>query len=109
MRMRYSILVLGLGASLVAGPAMADAIDGKWCRSDGRRMEINGSTIVTPGGTAMQGDYTRHAFRYRVPDQEEHGGTVRFLRLRGEDWVHAVPADQPTADPEVWERCKLVS
>ncbi|MEJ1159204.1 hypothetical protein [Prosthecomicrobium sp. N25] len=101
--------VVALAAGVAAGPAMADSIDGKWCRKDGRRMEISGSTIITPGGTSMQGDYTRHAFRYRVPDQEEFGGTVRFLRLNGEDWVYAYPADQPAAEPEVWERCRLVS
>lgn len=101
----------GFAAGFLALPhaALADAIDGKWCRSDGRRMEISGPRITTPGGAVIDGDYTRHAFRYRVPDGEENGGTIRFLRLRGEDWVHAVPAEQPGAEPEVWERCRLVS
>jgi hypothetical protein len=92
-----------------AGSASADAIDGNWCRDDGRRMEIEGARISTPGGNVIQGDYTRHAFRYVVPEREEHGGTQRFLRLRGENTVHAFPAEQPNADPEVWRRCTPVS
>jgi len=31
-------------------PVFADAIDGDWCRADGKRMTIRGPAIVTPGG-----------------------------------------------------------
>ena len=108
---RIGLILSGAAAALVlgAGLAQADAIDGKWCRKDGRRMEIDGTRIITPGGADMTGDYSRHSFRYRVPEKEEHGGTLRFLRLRGENWVYAYPADQPGADPEIWERCTPVS
>jgi hypothetical protein len=43
------------------GSALADRIDGDWCRADGKRMSIHGPDIVTPGGKQIQGDYTRHS------------------------------------------------
>jgi hypothetical protein len=54
-------MAAGVGAALLfAAPAQADAIDGDWCREDGKRMSIRGPDIVTPGGKAMRGDYSRH-------------------------------------------------
>ncbi len=53
--------------------AFADVIDGNWCQADGRHLEIDGSTITTPGGNTIQGDYGRHTFTYTVPAV----GTVR--------------------------------
>jgi len=38
-----SAVVLG-----IIQPAIADAIDGDWCRTDGKRMSIRGPAIVTP-------------------------------------------------------------
>ena len=43
-------------------PAVADAIDGDWCRADGKRMSIRGPAIVTPAGQQANGNYTRHSF-----------------------------------------------
>jgi hypothetical protein len=49
--MRQRILYLTAAASaLLFGtvqPALADAIDGDWCRADGKRMTSRGPAIVT--------------------------------------------------------------
>ena len=36
--------------------SLADAIDGDWCKADGKRMKIRGPEIVTPGGTGRGGN-----------------------------------------------------
>ena len=56
---------------LSAAPARADAIDGDWCRPDGKHMSIRGPEIVTPMGTHTRGNYDRHAFSYAVPAKEK--------------------------------------
>lgn len=89
-------------------PAFADAIDGDWCRAD-RRMHIEGPRMVTPGGAAITGDYTRHAFRYHIPSGEPGAPGDRFLRLRSETRLDAFPADNLGAEPEIWERCLPIS
>ena len=40
---------LALLLLLPAAAALADAIDGEWCHTDGRHFTINGPDIVTPG------------------------------------------------------------
>ena len=91
---------------LLAAPtaAFADAIDGDWCSADGQHMTINGDDITTPGGKAIKGNYTRHAFDYVVPaDEAGSGETVRIL-LRGEYLAlsRQGPADAPIRE---WRRC----
>jgi hypothetical protein len=104
-------LAAALAGTLLATfavPAAADSIDGKWCRKDGRRLEIQGSLISTPGGQGIQGHYGRHVFTYKVPDGEEWGGTERQLRLVRDQYIYAYPSDNPSAQPEIWERCEPV-
>jgi len=96
-------------ASLAATPALADSIDGTWCKSDGKRMEIKGSTLITPRGVTVQGDYSRHAFSYTVPTGEDEAGAQKYLRLRGETLVHEFPAEKLDATPVVWNKCELRS
>ena len=87
-----------------AHPALADAIDGDWCRADGKRMTIRGSAIVTPGGQQTSGDYTRHFFSYVVPAGEAGAGATVSIQLLGEYLAHA----RQGADPAVqeWRRCQ---
>lgn len=57
-----SIFLRGSSAAMavmlvgMASPALADAIDGDWCRGDGKHMTIRGPQIVTSGGTKTSGD-----------------------------------------------------
>ena len=44
------------GLVLFGSNARADAIDGDWCRADGKRMSIRGPDIVTPGGHNIRGE-----------------------------------------------------
>jgi hypothetical protein len=96
-------LVLVAAAMLVATAAQADAIDGDWCRPDGKRLSIRGPDIVTPGGKAIRGDYTRHSFQYVVPAGEAGTGDTVQIILRNEHLAHARQGDD-TAVQE-WRRC----
>jgi hypothetical protein len=88
----------------LTGAALADAIDGHWCRADGKRMTIQGPAIVTPGGKQIKGDYTRHFFSYVVPADEAGAGTTVSIQLLSEYLAHA----REGADSKVqeWRRCQ---
>ena len=106
---RLGIVALALAAS--AFPAHADAIDGEWCDRTGRSLKIEGPNIVTPGGTAMTGDYDRHAFAYVVPAGEAGAGQTVEMILLGDDDVDVTtgPAGGARSQPERWRRCNVTS
>ena len=84
--------------------AHADAIDGDWCRIDGKRMTIRGPVIITPGGKQTNGDYTRHSFSYVIPADESGAGATVSIRLLSEYLAHARQgADAPVQE---WRRCQ---
>jgi hypothetical protein len=91
---------------LLAAPttALADAIDGDWCSTDGQHMTINGDDITTPGGKQIKGNYDRHAFDYVVPAGEAGTGETVNILLRSEYLAlsRQGPADAPTKE---WRRC----
>jgi hypothetical protein len=93
-----------LGLALLAGPALADAIDGNWCHSDGRHFSIRGPEIVTPGGKRMEGNYSRHWFSYTAPALEPGAGKTIFMTLADENTVY-LRLGEPTSAPETWVRC----
>ena len=78
---RLKVWWLALCLVMVGGSALADAIDGHWCHSDGRRFSIRGPEIVTPGGKVMEGNYSRHGFSYVVPTPEPGAGETTFMTL----------------------------
>ena len=85
-------------------PALADAIDGDWCRADGKRMTIRGPAIVTPGGQQINGDYTRHFFSYVIPAGEAGAGATVSIQLLSEYLAHARQGvDAPVQE---WRRCQ---
>ncbi|MGE5203791.1 MAG: hypothetical protein ACM3O6_17165 [Acidobacteriota bacterium] len=104
-------LWLGAAAAVLlpAATARADAIDGNWCYSDGRRMMINGPEIVTPAGTRTIGNYSRHYFSYQVPAADPNAGQSVFMALQNENTVNiSTGADAASAAKsaiEVWHRC----
>jgi hypothetical protein len=91
---------------LLAAPtaAVADAIDGDWCSTDGQHMTISGDDITTPGGRQMKGNYSRHAFDYVVPAGEPGTGETVSILLRNEYLAvsRQGPADVPMKE---WRRC----
>jgi hypothetical protein len=108
MRLRFSAVlpVLTSFAMLLASVhiASADAIDGDWCKADGKRMKIRGPEIVTPGGSQTRGDYTRHSFSYVVPAGEAGAGENVSIILLSEYLAHARQGGD-TAPVQVWNRC----
>jgi hypothetical protein len=93
-------------ALLLAAPtaALADAIDGDWCSSDGQHMTIHGDDITTPGGKQIKGNYDRHAFDYVVPAGEAGSGETVNIVLRSE--YLALSRQGPASAPmKEWRRC----
>jgi hypothetical protein len=100
--MRIALPAALAACVLTAAPARADAIDGHWCHDDGRRMEIAGPTIVTPGRNRVQGQYDRHYFSYTAPANEPGAGAAIDLALMGEMRVRLKRAGGTEED---WRRC----
>jgi hypothetical protein len=100
-------LLIGLVGTALLGfscPALADAIDGDWCRADGKRMMIRGPAIVTPGGQQTNGNYTRHSFSYVIPAGEAGAGATVSIQLLSEYLAHARQGiDAPVQE---WRRCQ---
>jgi len=106
------VLMQGVAAGLagflvLAGPARADSIDGNWCDTKGKTMSISGSTIVTPGGTRTDGQYSRHNFAYTVPDRESGAGTPVTMSLVTENTIRLQAGT--SGPPETWHRCEQTS
>jgi len=107
MSIRFSRWLFPIVLLLAPGSARADAIDGNWCHTDGRRFTIRGPAIVTPGGNSLQGNYERHYFSYPIPAAEPRAGETVFMTLMGEYLVHLrVGGEASSAGPvEEWNRC----
>jgi hypothetical protein len=108
MRHRF-LAVLTLSASFAmmltsVQVSLADAIDGDWCRADGKRMKIRGPEITTPGGNQTRGDYSRHSFSYVIPAGEAGAGENVSIILLSEYLAHARQGSD-TAPVQVWNRC----
>ena len=103
---RRGILIsIGLASALclLPSPSSADQIDGDWCfPGDGRNLHIQGDDIVTPNGTGTKGDYTRHAFRYIVPDNEPGAGDEINMRQLNDQTMVLL---RPDGTEETWKRC----
>lgn len=109
---RIVLFLAGIGAGLSIGlpAALADAIDGNWCATDGKHMTIDGSNFVSPGGTKMTGDYDRHAFHYVVPAGEPGAGASIRMILVDDNTVQSWTEEQATkTDPEMWKRCEVTA
>ncbi len=103
MQRRWILLLAGFAALAMPAEGRADAIDGQWCTVDGKRIDINGPRIRTPGGTQMQGDYDRHGFRYVVPATEPGSGGTVNMRLVNDNVMHLTPPGSTTI--QQWNRC----
>ena len=90
--------LIAIGCLSVATPAFADAIDGHWCDTGARHMEIEGPSIVTPSGAHLKGDYNRHGFKYQEPSD----GKPIVMVLLNEVTLRLKAGDGPD---EIWHRC----
>jgi hypothetical protein len=100
------IAIVAVLALAGASSALADSIDGNWCDGKGRQMSIQGPTIVTPGGTTMEGRYSRHAFSYAVPERESPAGAAVSMTLAGETVIRLRVGEGAI---ETWNRCERTS
>lgn len=102
--LRRLVLLLAFLVLLPAGAARADAIDGDWCSTDGKRMSIRGDSIVIPSGRQIAGNYSRHAFDYVIPSGDDGAGDTVSIILHGE---YLAFSRQGTGDRQTeWRRCK---
>src|SRR5258707_14429574 len=106
MPVRSLMFGVATAVLLQTGAALADAIDGDWCSTEGMmRMSIRGEKITTPGGKQILGNYSRHAFDYVVPAGENGSGDSVNIILRGE--YLAVSRHGPADGPwRGWRRRK---
>ncbi len=98
--------------AIMAGSAAADAIDGNWCSPDQERVHIDGSTIVTPGGNTITGNYSRHFFDYVVPEGEKGAGDAISMTQHSEELItvrRRPSGAEEFLEPVPWRRCKLIS
>jgi hypothetical protein len=90
-------------------PARADVIDGHWCFTDGQRLSIRGPAMITPAGSHIQGDYSRHFFTYVAPQADPDAGRTISMTLINEDTVHlrigSGPSYSSDGPVQVWHRC----
>jgi hypothetical protein len=99
-------MLLGTLCAIMFFPAtvaLADAIDGNWCR-EAKTMSIRGPDIVTPGGQRAKGEYTRHSFAYVIPAGEPGAGQAVAMILRSEYLLHVREGDKDAPWQE-WRRC----
>ena len=106
----FTSIAVGIAiVAFAANPARADAIDGHWCFTDGKRISIQGPAIVTPAGSHIQGDYSRHFFSYVAPQSDPDAGQTVSMALVNEDTVHLRIGTAPTYSSDgpvqVWHRC----
>src|SRR5690242_11181513 len=89
MHARLGLALAAAVAVVAPAAAFADAIDGNWCLENSKKfMSIDGVRIVTPGGSATEGNYSRHAFDYVIPPPEPQAGTVIGMLLANENTVY---------------------
>jgi hypothetical protein len=102
MRLEIAMPVCVVALSFAGAPAWADAIDGAWCHSDGRRMRIDGPAVVTPAGNSVSGDYSRHYLTYVSPPAEPGAGETVVMTLLNEMTVRVRVGN---GGEETWRRC----
>jgi hypothetical protein len=105
MSNRSLVFLVAAAILLQTGVSHADAIDGDWCSTDGKRMSIRAEQITTPGGRQIQGNYSRHAFDYVVPPGEDGAGDIVSIILRGE-YLALSRQGAAAGSPREWHRCK---
>ncbi len=100
---------LPLAASLQAA---AEAVDGSWCAPDGRRMVVEGTRLLTPGGQIAQGRYSERAFAVVIPEGEWLAGKTLWLERTSPDSLRvSVESENQQGPPphDRWVLCPYVS
>lgn len=107
MRLPIKIMLFAaFSLSMMTRTALADAIDGNWCHVEGGNLEIQGPKIMTPGGTRMTGEYSRHTFRYVAPNGERAAGSTINMALVDDETLHLL-IEGGDGEIEIWRRCAV--
>jgi len=101
---RFCLAICFLLAS--SGLVYADSLDGDWCNPIDGKLTIDGSTISTPGGKSVAGNYGRHRFEYTAPDDDWQAGQSIVIQQFNEQLMELSVGDQPGRK---WRPCQLVS
>ena len=100
MGFRFGLSLLFF-VSVFAGSVRADAIDGEWGFTDGRKVSISGDMITMPNGHLIKGENGHHAFTYLPP------GSTNPVVLDQLD-EETMERHHGTASVETWKRrCEL--
>ena len=105
------LVIVGVVTSIAsfAHPVRADQIDGNWCFKDGRTLSINGSSIVTPEGNSISGNYDRHSFSYVTPASEPNAGSMVAMTQLNQMTIQltqeTTAGSGKTSPVQVWKRC----
>ncbi len=112
MKVQISAVFAFAAVFLTVPPALADKIDGNWCSAKGRSISVDGSSVVTPGGTAIIANYDRHHVDFVIPDGEPGAGD-RFSADQlnhEENSVSILPhSGDDRSTPEIWTMCRPIS
>jgi len=115
MRWMFVLILAGLCLSFPGTGAQADSIDGDWCYADGRKISIDGTNFVTPGGNQIRGNYDYYAFAYQIPKFEAGAGLTVSMVFIDDDTLHVTlgteaaqlgKGESPGGPLEVWHRCR---
>ena len=101
---------LCLGLLMLASLAVASSVDGSWCAPDGRRLSVDGTAVVTPGGQRTTGRYSLRAFTFVLPAGEWQAGASLWLERKGGDGLRVStlrPAHQGPPPHDLWRRCRI--
>lgn len=98
-----------LAIALLTGltvPALADALDGDWCNAIDGKLTIDGSTIITPAGKSVEGNYSRHRFDYTPPEGDWNAGQPIVIQQYSHTLMKLSVGDQPARE---WRPCQVIS
>jgi hypothetical protein len=90
----YRAVVTAIPLLIGAGHAHAGAVDGSWCDTGMRHMEIDGLPITTSPGASLKGVRNRHGFKYQEPSDGKSIVMVLTPRLKA--------GEEPD---DIWHRC----
>lgn len=105
--MRAFCLCCLVSLALVAGET---GVDGSWCAADGRRISVDGLSVVTPGGQRATGRYSLRAFTFELPAGEWLAGAEVWMERKGADAVRVSTLSKGHEGPpphDLWRRCRI--
>lgn len=89
--------------------AYADALDGDWCNKDNEKLTIEGSTVTTPNGDKISGNYGRHQMTFDTPSGGWRAGSSILMQQHSEESMSMYTKGTNSISSEPWTRCGVIS